>query len=237
MSRRILTPLYTAFFCALFCTLLLQGCVLSEHSRQTPPEQVIPWETRQDRLANVTHWQLQARAASADDVLGFSGSIRWRQQAESFDIQGSGPLGIGGFKVQGTPQQITLTTAEGTLVSNNPAADMQRQLGWRLPLAAIPYWVKGLPWPEPNSIQHTSGNGSYAAPVVAASAMQLDTYGRLQQLTQANWTIQYLDYSHQATLGFDLPSMLLIEDPNQQYRIKLLIENWRLPPAATTPNE
>lgn len=205
-------------------SLLLSGCISTMPSADTtPPSTILSWQTRQAELNQFDHWQLKARVASADNVIGFSGELNWAQRQQVFDIQGSGPLGIGAFRVKGTPSQVTITTKEGTFVSYHPNADMQRQFGWRLPLEALQYWVLGLPWQDDFSSQRV---------VSPPEVMDFDPYGRLMQLTQAGWTITYLEYQQQDFLGFDLPTRLLIEDPNLDYKVKMLIANWQVIPVA-----
>lgn len=202
----------------------LPACIsTSTEPSAKPPQVMLDWQTRKVYLDKFTHWQVKSRIASADDMLGFSGEIRWTQRGELFDIQGAGPLGIGGFRAKGTPQQVALTTKDGTQISNNPERDMQR-FGWRLPLAGVKHWMLGTPWFD---------NATSESPVPAAAVMDFDAYGRLRQLTQAGWTITYLEYAQQDFLGFDLPTRLLIEDGEQQYRLKMLVETWRPIPLRT----
>lgn len=202
---------------------LLSGCASMGDADDgyVPPAVQLEWDVRKDRLQQFNNWRLSARAASADDIFGFSGDVTWQQRGNTFDISGSGPLGIGGFRAKGTPDRVLLQTPEGTQVSNNPARDMQNQLGWRIPLEALRYWVLGLPWSPDGS------NNSSQANLDSRFEAEFDPAGRLLRLQQAGWTITYQRYAMQDFLGIDLPVRLLVEDPNDDYNIKMLIEQWQ----------
>ena len=80
--------------------------------------------------------------------------------------------------------------------------------GWDLPLAALPYWIRGLPEPD-SKIQ--------AREIEPRS-------GLLRSLRQRNWLVRYTDYALFDALM--LPTRLTLE--NGETRATLLIRSWQV---------
>ncbi|MGH8453077.1 MAG: lipoprotein insertase outer membrane protein LolB, partial [Nevskiales bacterium] len=104
----------------------LAGCALMGTPRSNPSESA--WTNRRAELTALDRWLLQARIASGR--IGMSGNLRWRQDAEHFDIRVSGPLGASGFQAQGHPGQVEIRTTRETVVTQNPEALLQEKIGW-----------------------------------------------------------------------------------------------------------
>lgn len=116
------------------------------------------------------------------------------------------PLGQGSLQLEGDNQQVELRTSEGrTATSNDPDSLILNELGWRVPVSALRYWVLGL-----------------AAP--GDAEWELDTFGRLHHLTQEGWKVEFLDYTMQGDT--ELPSRLFVT--NHQAQVRLVIKRWEL---------
>jgi outer membrane lipoprotein LolB len=74
-------------------------------------------------------------------------------------------------------------------------------------VAALRYWVLGLP-----------------APGTVASRT-LDPRGRLAALEQSGWRIRFLDYGRQD--GYELPGRVFAQKDGT--RVRLVVGRWRLP--------
>jgi outer membrane lipoprotein LolB len=108
---------------------------------------------------------------------GLSGRLRWQQSPEGYQMHISGPFGAGALAIDGNGVQAHIRGKDIDLVTDTPEAVLARQTGWRLPIAALPYWVLGLPAPQP------------------FAGMALDAAGQPLAFAQAGWQLQFGDYS------------------------------------------
>lgn len=179
----------------------------------TAPEQ--SWQLRQQQLQQLSHWQLSGRLAVQNDHEAWHMSLEWLQRRDRYSLNITAPLGQGSMRLHGDAVQVMLMTDEGeTLNSSNPELLLYQQFGWKIPISALRYWVLGLP--APGDFQQT-----------------LDEYGRLRQLTQAGWEIEFIDY--QPHLGVELPRKVFIN--NHRAKVKLVISSWQRLPAIEVESE
>jgi outer membrane lipoprotein LolB len=163
------------------------------------------WQQRRQQLHQLTHWQLSGRLAVQNDHEAWHMSLTWQQRGDRYSLNIIAPLGQGSMQLHGDAVQVTMLTDEGdTISSSNPDLLLYTQLGWKVPVSALRYWVLGLPAPGDHQ-QH------------------LDANGRLEHLTQAGWEIAFLDYQPQ--LGVELPRKVFID--NHLARVRLVISNWQ----------
>ena len=85
---------------------------------------------------------------------------------------------------------------------------MYEQLGWRVPISSLRYWVLGRPDPSKNS-----------------SLLEFDDFGRIKSLQQDGWSVNYRRY--QLFQQLDLPGKIAIK--NHQLGVKLVIDRWQQP--------
>lgn len=182
--------------------LLLAGCAATpELPPVADPSQA--WADHQRRLAGVAAWQLGGRIAIRTEDEGWQAGIDWRQQEQAYLIQLTGPLGQGSLRLEGDGRLVTLSSGEDTLVDEDAEALLYRQMGWRVPLAALRYWALGLPAP-------------------GAAEQELNPQGMLARLHQAGWTIEFRDYVHRGELT--LPGRLFIS--NHRAQVRLVVDRW-----------
>jgi len=191
----------------LFATALISGCETVPEALPGVPVETA-WQQRMEALRGLESWTCNGRVAANDGKESFSGSLRWRQTQDAYQIRLSGPLGQGLVEVKGSPQGVTLRTSDqNTFAAPTPEALLDQYFGWRLPVTGLRYWIVGLPMP-----------GLPMADGV------LDPRGRLERLQQSGWRIQYLAYRQ--VQGLDLPSKLVLEHPRLSARI--VISRWQL---------
>ncbi|MGZ0843299.1 lipoprotein insertase outer membrane protein LolB, partial [Klebsiella pneumoniae subsp. pneumoniae] len=77
---------------------------------------------------------------------------------------------------------------QGRYQAESPEALLEEQLGWRLPVSHLLWWVRGLPAPD------------------SKSRLTLDADSRLARLEQDGWQIEYTRYAEQN--GYWLPERL-----------------------------
>ncbi len=178
----------------------------------TAPEQ--SWQLRQQQLKQLTHWQIAGRLAVQNDHEAWHMSLEWQQRSERYSLIINAPLGQGSMRLHGDAVQVMLITDEGESVnSSDPDLLLYQQLGWKVPVSALRYWVLGLA--APGDYQQT-----------------LDEYGRLSQLKQAGWEIEFIDY--QPRLGVELPRKVFIN--NHRAKVKLVISSWQSLPVKSSGN-
>ncbi len=169
-----------------------------------PPD--VGWPERRAVLQRLAGFSLRGRIAVAAGDAGFSASLRWVQAGSRGELEFDGPLGIGGLRVVARDGDLTLTNARGQRLDGAAArADLERQLGFELPLASLRYWVLGVP-----------------DPAVGVDEERLSPDApRLEALGQAGWQVAYRAYAGDAA---GLPRR--IDAVRGLARLRLLVEQW-----------
>lgn len=175
------------------------------------------WPARRAALLARTDFALRGRVAVAAAGEGFSASLRWSQHGPVGQMQLNGPLGVGALRVDFDHDELRVTDARGDELSGAAArAELERRLGFTLPLAELAYWVRGVGAPAaPGSVVP----GSVAVETLDAAA------ARLAALDQAGWRVDYSAYAP-SLLGV-LPRKLALR--RDEVRIRLAIEAWEAP--------
>jgi len=193
--------------------LLLSGCsALPPTTSQAAREQA--WQRHQQTLASLEQWQLVGRIALIDESQAWHARIDWQQQQQRYTLRLTGPLSQGSLELRGTPQQVVLRDADGERVATDPAQLLAAEVGWQVPVAALRYWVLGLPDPT------------------QPAQRQLNDSGHLTQLQQARWQIRFSDYQPYAQ--YTLPTQLHASSADGS--VKLIISQWQpgaMPPPAS----
>ncbi len=177
----------------LLLTLALGGCA------STVPVPSAPVDAR---LSD--NWILQGRIGIQTDEQSLSGTLHWQHRAQSDELLLTSPLGQGVARI--------LINAEGAALElpNQPArhaADVEtltrETLGYALPVSGLVWWVQAHP-----------------APGRVFEATR-DAAGRLAQLKQDGWVIDYLQYAVDAPAR---PRKLLVARDGLE--IRLVADNW-----------
>lgn len=186
--------------------LLLAGC------RSLPPTAVIgpgadaPWPEQRAALEKLDRYGLNGRVAVAAQGQGFSAGLRYQQQPSRSNLALDGPLGIGGLRIEVEGEDISIATSRGEKLDGEAArGELERRLGFQLPLTELRWWLLGIPAPGESSINQDAGSGE------------------IRDFTQNGWRVSI--NSRAAGLGFALPQRLTAE--REGARLKLLVENWQ----------
>ena len=172
------------------------------------------WLAREAALLPIQHWELRGRLAVRTGERGGQASLTWKRDAARHSIRLNGPLGRGAVRVTQDESGAQLQDAEQRVFH---AADAEELLflytGWRLPLANLNYWVRGVPVPE------------------LPATRELDNAGRLKTLRQQNWEVQFQEYVQFE--GHELPNRLTLNyapepvTPEQPaMEVRLVIDRW-----------
>jgi len=165
-------------------------------------------------LLPIQHWELRGRLAVRADERGGQASLTWKRDAAQHSISLNGPLGRGVVRVTQDETGAQLQDAEQRVFhAANAEALLYRYTGWRLPLANLNYWVRGVPVPDLPAMR------------------ELDDAGRLKTLRQQGWEVQYQEYVRFE--GYELPNRLtLTYTPDQAslelpaMEVRLVIDRW-----------
>lgn len=183
--------------CVLWLVALLASCTTTPPSTQRPPPA--------DRLG-------YARAALPFEVFGKIGmprgsaNLRWRQQGEAFELRFWGPFGTGVAEIHGTPEHVRFVRGD-VQREGEPSQILSAELGWKIPVAALAYWIRGLQAPAwPSGEERVLASGGRA-------------------FDQAGWTIAIERYARQPD-GGELPERLVATGP--EGRFVIAVQSWRV---------
>ncbi len=182
--------------------LLLAGCV-------TPRSAMLPeiddWDARASVLGNLEEWEFIGRIAVSTGSDGFNGKLRWAQDKNEFSVTASGPLGAGAIRIEGDGRSVTLTDKDGVHSELQDAEfELHERYGWTIPVLSLRYWALGIPDPT------------------APAATVFDPDGRLESLTQRDWSVSISRYDEGG--GQLMPKVLTAENSNT--RVRLVIDHW-----------
>ena len=164
-------------FLAASALALLSGCAgLTSHEALEGQGDAQTWKTHKQQLSELDAWQIDGKVGIRAPRDSGSGTLFWLQRQGYYDIRLSGPLGRGA-----------------------------EQLGWRLPVSHLLWWVRGLPAPD------------------SKSRLTLDADSRLARLEQDGWQIEYTRYAEQN--GYWLPERLKLH--GQDLDVTLVIKDWQ----------
>jgi outer membrane lipoprotein LolB len=194
---------------------VLTGC------RTAPPRPVIgpgadaPWPEQLAALEQLDRYALNGRVAVAANGQGFSASLRYAQQPRRTEFSLDGPLGIGGLRVEVEGERVAIVTSRGEKLDGPEArAELERRLGFALPLEDLRWWLLGIPAPGEASVN-------------------AEQSGEIREFTQRDWRVSV--NSRIAGLGFSLPQRLTAQriggegegqSEGEGARLKLLVERW-----------
>ena len=193
----------------LFLRLSALAIVLSACAGQ--PQQGIPemgWQQRQQLLTKLADWSFSGKVLVKTADSADSARLHWQQQANDLELRLSGPVGLKEVSVRRRDGQVSVLRDGKWQTMGTTDDALRREFGWSLPLAYLPWWLKGLPSPAITSRQ-TRGNN-----------------GELGQLQQAGWTLDYLEY--QAVEQHWLPAR--IDFSRGEVKGKILLKHWTLTP-------
>lgn len=190
----------------LLINLCIASCATVPTSLQ-PQNKNLAWESRTQTLSAIQNWNVKGAVAIRTPQNAISASIQWQQHQENYHISLFGPLGSHSYELTGQPGAVTLAAANGQTFHAASAEELlAQQAGWRLPLANLRYWIRGLPVPN------------------MPAEKQFDTYHHLVMLQQAGWAIQYLGFT--SVNNIDVPNKIFLN--NAQLNVKIVIYEWQL---------
>ncbi|OHE57084.1 MAG: outer membrane lipoprotein LolB [Thiobacillus sp. GWE1_62_9] len=183
-----------AFAVAALLALMLGGCASIPSASRTEIEPFFP-----------DNWVLQGRIGVQSGEQSMSGQIHWRHRGETDEVLMTSPLGQGVARVVRDAEGVALAMPNQP-VRHAPDADTltREALGYALPVAGLTWWVQARPDPA----------HAYEA--------TRDAAGRLAQLKQNGWVIEYLQYAADMPAR---PRKLVVV--REGLEIRLVADSWR----------
>jgi len=185
----------------------LSGCAgLTSHESLDGQGDPAKWQAHKTRTVALNGWQISGKVGIRAPKDSGSGTLFWLQRQDYFDIRLSGPLGRGAARLTGHAGDVTLEVAnQGRYQAETPEALLEEQLGWKLPISHLTWWVRGLPAPD------------------SKSSLTLDSESHLQRLSQDGWQVEYLSYAEQN--GYWLPERMKLH--GRDLDVTLVIKDWQ----------
>jgi outer membrane lipoprotein LolB len=186
---------------------LLAGCAgITSHEAVQGKGDASKWRVNKEQLTSLDGWQINGKVGIRAPKDSGSGTLFWLQRQDYYDIRLSGPLGRGAARLTGRPGAVSLEVAnQGRYEAADPETLLKDQLGWKLPVSHLVWWVRGLPAPD------------------SKSSLTLDSDSRLSNLEQDGWQIEYLSYTQQN--GYWLPERMKLH--GQDLDVTLVIKDWQ----------
>lgn len=151
-------------------------------------------------------WSFQGRVGIRAADQSMSGHIRWHHRSDMDELLMTSPLGQGVARIERNLDGIILEVPNQAPRHSPDAESLTREvLGYGLPVSGLAWWVQARPAP------------SRAYEVVAR-----DAAGRITQLRQDGWVIDYLQYSAEMPVR---PRKLVVA--REGLEIRLVADDWR----------
>lgn len=169
------------------------GCAVT---RTAPPAAVGP--------ALSSAWTLQGRIGIQTGEQSLSGAIHWLHRADADELMMTSPLGQGVARIVRSADGVVLDVPDQPLRRAADVESLTREvLGYELPVSGLVWWVQASPAPG------------------RAFEVRRDAAGRITQLRQDGWVIDYLQYTADAPAR---PRKLSVA--REGLEIRLVTDSW-----------
>jgi outer membrane lipoprotein LolB len=187
--------------------IFLSACSAVPSRVQDDPQAKQAYQLRLKQLRMIDHWSLEGRLAISDGKDGGSGKLNWQQQSVYTRLSFRGAMGKGAWELHSGPGEAQIELANGEVHFAASLAELiENQVGWKVPVGDLSWWVKGLASPgQPDS-------------------SSLDAYGQLLTLSQSGWQVEFAGYREIS--GTSVPSKLTAR--RGKYLVKMVIKVWEL---------
>lgn len=196
-----------------FLISILVGC-----SSVPEPITSVEWQSHQNKLSRITHFQVAGKLAYISPQQRQSLNFQWKHSATSSNLRLTTFLGQTALNLTITPQGARVETYDDDVFTGPSATLLVKSLtGLLLPIDHMPQWLLGLP--------------------TDADHFQINENNTLRSLTkqvgQQNWQLDYLTYreinntsSSAAPKRLPLPSKLKFTQAD--ITINIVASKWKI---------
>lgn len=154
-------------------------------------------------LAAESGWAFIGRIGVQSAEQSLSGQLHWQHQADRDELLMLTPLGQGAGRIVRDAEGVTLELPGQPMQRASDAEALTRALlGYALPVSGLAWWIQARPDPS------------------TAFEADRDAAGRLLQLRQSGWVIDYLQYTENGR-----PRRLVLAREGLQ--IRLVADSWQ----------
>lgn len=190
-------------------TLLLFGLLASCAAPPLRPDsaRLEMQQQRERQLRPLQSWSLSGRLAISGPNGNGSGTLDWQQDGGDFTFAVSAPVTGKTWTLSGDEGQARLVGLHAQAVEDDDAARLlQRELGWKVPVAELSSWVLGLRAP-------------------GAAEMRFREDGLPLEIRQSGWKVEYRDYDESQVPP--LPRRIFASQG--EFGVRLAIRHWQTP--------
>lgn len=190
---------------AVAAALLLVACA-GQPRKPAPPDApaLAQQAARESMLAARDDWSLRGRLGVSDGHDSGSGSLEWNQRGSTFRFSVHAPVTGKTWVLSGDHDHARLDgLREQSIESADAGSLLERELGWKVPVAELRYWARGARSPGTASIEFREDG----LPAV---------------IVQGGWTVRYLDYDR----AQDPPLPSKVFATRGDYKVRLAIREW-----------
>lgn len=185
--------------------LLLAACAPVHVQRPGTPAQFAAQAAREKVLDAQHDWSLHARFAASDGQHGGSGSLDWKQMGDRYQFTLRAPITGKSVRLDGGPDGAVLAGLDGGPLAGATADEVLNEaFGWRVPVADLAYWVRGL------------------RALGAAAVLTFGADGLPATLDQDGWHVEYRDWY--ADRKPPLPRKVYAS--RKPYSVRVLVQTW-----------
>lgn len=187
----------------------LAACSQVGSRKSETPALEIEYQRRLAQVSVFDVWSLEGRLALSDGKEGGSGALNWVQERDSSLVSFRGTMGRGAWRLQADNFGALLEMANGEVYRDTSVAELvKKHIGWKVPVDALQWWVRGLAFPG------------------AWESRRFDDSGRLTHLEQSGWNVQFSQYQDEGQAW--MPGKLTARREN--YAVKVVVKAWQIGP-------
>jgi outer membrane lipoprotein LolB len=184
---------------------LLAACASPPAPRADYQALITHQAAREATLARRGDWSFTGRIAVSQGSNGGSGRIDWRQHGDDFDIRLSAPISRQTWRLSRADGKVRLEGLGGPREGEDAEALLADATGWRIPVAAMTAWVRGV----------RAGTGA---------ELEFAPGGLPATLKQSGWTVDYRAWNQDDPA---LPAKVFAESGDA--RVRLVVDQWQTP--------
>lgn len=182
--------------------LLLSACA----QQPRPP---VEWTRQADAIGRQQRWDLDGKIGLRGPERAGSAFLSWKQEGAHYRLLLSGALGLGRLALHGDAEGVSWVRDGRRGRHEDPEALIAELWGWRVPIGALQFWVRGIPDP--------------ARPAESQGFEQ----GLLTRFRQSGWTVE--PSAHRAVGDLLLPHRVRLQGESGA-SLTIAVSRWTLPP-------
>ena len=204
-------PLSLSLVISLISLLLASCATITEQTtkeKKPPVKEQSNWLEEKKKRQQIKIWEIRGRLGVQTEKTGGSADIIWKQSEQEYSIRLIAALGAGSYLIMGNNEFADVRFPDGRKETiDNVDQVFVSTLQVDLPVAAIRYWLRGLP-AEGLPVKNISWNDK----------------GLIHRLEQSGWNVEMKKYTGAKIL---MPhNIYLTRDDNPELDIRLVLRQW-----------